>query len=256
MIYNPEYALNFFKWANIEMDGLIEVNYITKDQETTTDFFSEPGDLIAGLDRVGNDCLVCVGANPRATDDGVGHNGSSKDTDIHVWKNLYLDIEPIHKPGTVCTPEELDQCSRFVAEVRQLDVWPDVVEHSGNGQHIWIAFPRVVGQDAVKEFRSKLQTYHNHLQIRTKDLREKYSCRIDHTVSASRQTKLPGTKKPSAESRISVFPKAERVESKVFRDFIFNLPAAEITTRTPRAGGIRGSGVSLEDIEKKYGFIR
>lgn len=258
MIHNPEFAMNFFRWAEIEKDGIIEMNFIGSETRPTS-FHLTSEEAIDEADDPCENVLVCVGANPRASDKGTGHNGTAKDIDIQVWKNLYLDIEPIHKPGTICTDQELDNTAPLRQWFQDYFMERDIVHefsYSGNGFHIWIAFPKVVGQAQIQEFRRKLQTWYTQLLAENTQLRIKDNVRIDHTFSPSRQVKLYGTKKPQEGSRIAAFPEAERYESQAFRDFIFSLPESQVVGRTPRAGSLRGNSGTLEEIEVKYGFQR
>ena len=252
----PESAQNFFQWAEIEKDGeWIEHNILRycegKYTRTETAFYSIYDALIEcakAYDRTIS--LQVVGANPRP----VGLKESAKDADIQIWKSLYLDIEPIHPAGTNVTEEEKTNARYFINNSLEQTLleWGGTIADSGNGWHIWIAFPPILGQEAIQDFKLRLNTWYKQLLQNTQELRQEYNVRIDHTFSPSRQVKLYGTKKPIQGSRIATFPRVERRESTAFVDFIRTF-RPQTSTNQYVESSLRCDD-SLAEIEEKYGL--
>ena len=254
-MYDSQSALNWWKWAQIEHDGLIEVNYLRyqdgKYRRTNTEYW----DKIPTIDSawLRGQHLVAVGVNPRPIfDDPQSVTDCAKDKDILVYKNLFIDIEPIHAPNTNVTVEDRERCEEFLAN---FPCAPSniVVADSGNGFHILIAIP---AYDNPMEFGNKLQTwYKSRILPDTKKLREHYNVRIDFTFSPSRQVKLYGTRKPIEHARLSSFPNTPRVESETFKQYILSFKEKVIKKVTVGLN-LGESTATLEAIEEKYGLVR
>lgn len=247
-----ESAKNFFNWAEIEKDGVIEVNYLLWDGKKYDNGRRKYWNKVPESIGMPDNCLLCVGVNPRPK----GLQGSSKDTDIKIYKNLYIDIEPIHPAGTTCTIEDREKCYEFANGVMNGfsvdDLWSKIVQaESGNGMHLLIAIPPY---DNPQEFANKMQVFYKTVLLpQSKKVKYAELCRIDSTFSASRQVKLYGTKKPVAGSRVSSFPSVARVESSAFRDYILSFPEKE---RKQVSVSFDGTQLDLAGIEEKYGFVR
>lgn len=242
---------NWWKWAEIEKDGWIEANYLEYHNGKYLRTHTGRTKAIVLLDSLVENYLICVGINPRKE----SQVGSAKDADITVWKNLYLDLEPIHAPGTNVTEEEQKRVLEFAERVglswflQRID--GDVITaNSGNGYHFWVALPPIVGQDAIQDFKARCQTWYTDLLARTKDMRKQYGVRLDHTFSPSRQVKLPGTRKPVEGSRLSSFPCVPRIEAENFKQHILAFPKAR-QAETVQAD-IGFTNLSREEIEEKY----
>ena len=245
-------ALNFFKWAEIEKDGLIEVNYLLWDGKKYDNGKKEYWTSVPNTIGMPDNCLLCVGVNPRPK----GLVGSAKDSDIQIYKNLYIDIEPIHAPNTVVTEDQRLACYEFANTIMNGftmgDLWSKIVQsESGNGMHLMIAIPPY---DNPQEFGNKMQTFYKTVLLPTsKAIKDADKFRIDSTFSASRQVKLPGTRKPIEGSRCSSFPNEDRKESVEFRDYILSFPEKE---RKQVSVSFDGTQLTLEQIEGRYGFVR
>jgi len=244
---------NFFKWAEIEKDGWIEVNYLHYENGKYSRIASSHTKHPEQFELPKMDNLLCtVGVNPRTGKEGCAH-----DKDIQIFKNLYIDIEPIHAPNTNVTEDERLKMLAFIYE-EDWSKWipasvPFTVADSGNGAHIVIAIPPY---DNPLEFGNKLQTwYKTRLLPETKSLREKYNVRIDSTFSPSRQVKLYGTKKPIEGSRLSSFPAVPRVESADFRDYILSFPE-KMSRKVTVDIDLQVPTLTLEEIEERYGLTR
>jgi hypothetical protein len=241
---------NFFKWAEIEQDGLIEWQQLryddTKYHQVDAGFTGNP----RAVPYPDPHSLLVVGINPRPH----SQIKSAHDADIHVYKNLYIDIEPIHPAGTNVSEEELIDCKNFVDAICDREL-PDmgIIACSGNGYHICVAIP---AYDKPQEFANKLQVWYKTVLLpHTEGQRKTYHIRIDSTFSPSRKVKLYGTKKPIEGSRLSSFPSTPRLEDVSFRDYILSFPEKPRTTLSVDLS-LRGSSATLEAIEQKYGFVR
>jgi hypothetical protein len=247
---------NFFTWAEIEKDGFIELNCIGKKVGSHTNTTIFPEQVIEHISAYEpGDALWCVGVNPRATAGGSGTGGAARDSDMRIFKNLYLDIETIHAPHTNVSLIERDNVFVFADKILSggTTLQDVVLADSGNGVHICIAIPPY---DNPQEFGAKLQTwYKTRLLPKTKSLRDKYNVRIDSTFSPSRQVKLYGTKKPIEGARLSRFPAVERHESAGFRDYILSFPEKPKTMVAVEFGSQKSVG-TLQEIEERYGLER
>jgi len=247
----PESAQNFFRWAEIEEDGNIELNCVGNTVGNYTIHTDIPEEILAHISEYEPEqALWCVGANPRPN----GLTKSAKDSDIQIWKNLYLDIEPIHPAGTNVTEEEKINARYFINNSLEQTLleWGGTIADSGNGWHIWIAFPPIFGQEALQDFKLRLNTWYKQVLQSTQALRQEYNVRIDHTFSPSRQVKLYGTRKPIEGSRIATFPRVERRESTAFVDFIRTLRPQ--TSANQHVESSLRCDASLAEIEEKYGL--
>lgn len=240
---------NFLRWAEIEKDGWIEVNYLLyndgKYTNGKTEFWKKVPDSFSCPDN----CLVTVGVNPRV------EQKRAHDPDIRVYKNLYYDLEPVHAPGTIVSEAERDACYEFANTVMNGftvgDLWRKIVQsESGNGMHLMIAIP---AYDNPVEFGNKLQTFYKTVLLSyTKSIKNAVKFRIDSTFSPSRQIKLPGTSKPLPGARTSSFPNQKREESQEFLDYILSFPEKP---RKQVAVQFDGTQLTLEEIEKQYGLV-
>lgn len=243
----PESAQNFFRWAEIEEDGNIELNCVGNTVGNYTIHTDIPEEILAHISEYEPEqALWCVGANPRPN----GLTKSAKDSDIQVWKNLYLDIEPIHSARTNVSEEDKERASDLVYLLCRifnehgLDL--PIIADSGNGFHLWQAIPSLPAQ----EIAPYMKAFHYWLQHQTRDIRAELDVRIDFTLSPSRQVKLYGTRKPIEGSRIATFPRVERRESTAFVDFIRTL-RPQTSTNQHVESSLR-CDASLAEIEEKY----
>lgn len=214
---------NFLDWAEIEKDGKIEVHSLTRIEKTYKRkkhaFYSKPEQVIAFAES-NQDDLVVVGINPRPT---IAKE-SAKDSDIQIYKNFYIDIEPIHSAEETVSEDALKRCEEFTYEVIEKVSWLSrfgVKAYSGNGYHILCALPvsDSLNPNSVYEH---LKSFYKDILAITKDSRDRYKCRIDNTFSPSRQVKLYGTRKPILDSRLSFFPQVKREESKELLDIVMS----------------------------------
>lgn len=245
---NFQDAENFLHWAKIEQDGVLEWHAIGPAGISFRGWHRKT--LFRELTKENQDrYLWCIGVNPRTKESSLT---SAKDADIQIWKNIYLDVEPIHAAGTNVSEDERIKCGVFANQLCDI-LWNEthtetVFVDSGNGNHLWYAIPPVDAQT----LRRHCQGFHQFLLKATADMRQELNCRIDYTLSPSRQVKLYGTKKPLAGSRIASFPRVERVESKDFLEFIRSFEAKSPSQTT--LGRSLSSTLSLTEIEEKYGL--
>jgi DNA-binding transcriptional ArsR family regulator len=138
---------------------------------------------------------VAVGINPRMTN--IKHAG--KDSDIAEVQNLVLDIEPDNPKGTLATEAQVEACRSFVTGsivpyLTGKGFIAPVVGFSGNGFHIWLAFPPIV-KKSQNWLKLRMQAFIDEVRdAHAAELKEK-GLRIDHTSDLSRVFKLYGTRK-------------------------------------------------------------
>jgi len=257
-MFDRQSMLSFFKWAEIEKDGLIEYREIDLNtQNVITQFYTkEPQAIINSVVSNTKNVFHIIGANPRSEE------GKNKDKDIKIFKNIYLDIEPIHEKNSICTYKQVEDCAKFIEWFLPKCKVPPIVAFSGNGYHLWWAIPNY---GSPMELYDKLKLWYGLLLNRTRGKVTEFNIRIDQTLSPSRQVKLYGTKKPIEGAKISTFPFIERKESQEFLDYIlsFDLPKIQASvgaieevipsgqrnnTLVSLAGSMRHRGMTEEEI--------
>lgn len=214
---------NFLDWAEIEKDGKIEVHSLTRLDKTYKRkkhaFYSKSEQAVQFAES-NQDDLVVIGINPRPTIT----KESAKDSDIQIYKNFYIDIEPVHKADETVSLDDLKRCEEFTYEVIDKISWISrfgVKAFSGNGYHILCGLPshHSIHPNIVYEH---LKSFYKDLLAITRESRDRHRCRIDNTFSPSRQVKLYGTRKPILDSRLAVFPQVKREESKELLDIVMS----------------------------------
>lgn len=243
---------NFLDWAQIEKDGKVELHSLTRLDNTYKRkkhaSYSRPEQVIS-FSESNQDDLVVIGINPRPT---IAKE-SSKDRDIQIYKNFYIDIEPIHSAEETVSEDALKRCEEFTYELIEKVSWLSrfgVKAFSGNGYHILCGLP-VSDSLNPNSIYEHLKSFYKDLLIVTKAERERFGCRIDNTFSPSRQVKLYGTRKPIEGSRISTFPPVKREESKELLDILMSYPVT-VKEKVEVKIDLKKENCSVLDIEKKY----
>jgi hypothetical protein len=241
---------NWYKWAEIEKDGLIETHSLKLENGKYQKLgVSHDQDCATAMNRIAGPYLHCVGVNPRPE---MPIRQSAHDSDIRIYKNVYFDFEPIHESDKSISNTAYNSFKMvFQREIFHsiFGIFPSiefVIAYSGNGVHCLCAIPERY-QNYPTLIRDRLSIFYKQNLHKIPG-----GIRWDSTFSPSRQVKVYGTAKPVEGSRVSWFPNVSRVEADSFFAYLFS---SEIVTKEPTKEDLEfGCPLTKEEIEEKYGL--
>ena len=216
--FHPKYRPGREHFENNKQHGYLPKIWYVKSEKQ----------LMGFVQRYHKEHTLCYGINPRPRIfQNKKYVRSSKDSDIKIVMNLYLDFDfensTVSETNLFRLEELLDDVEFFLENEK---IRRPVRAFTGKGYHTVFALPPT----SVEEYPAigkRLRKFRDTIDYEFADVMKSEGIKLDSTMDLRRVAKIYGTKKPSPNARLSKFYGMERIEDFVLKEYLLSLDITE-----------------------------